>query len=81
MKDSDYITASELAREWGVTHQWVFKLIRQGRIKSRLMFGRRLIRQGRDASGTSHIGTEVETTLTSREPRFFVREGIKACMK
>jgi len=45
MKDSDYCTASELAREWGVTSQWIFKLIRQGRIKSHLRFGRRLIRR------------------------------------
>lgn len=45
MKDSDYITASELARQWGCTQQWVDKLVRQGRIKSRLRFGRRLIRR------------------------------------
>ena len=44
MKDSDYITAADLARKWGVSPQWIRQLVRQGRIKSRLRFGRRLIR-------------------------------------
>ncbi len=43
MADSDYITAADLAREWGVSRQWIGKLIQDGRIKSKLRFGSRVI--------------------------------------
>jgi len=38
-----YVTAAELARIWGISRQRVDQLIRLGRIKSRKIFGRRLI--------------------------------------
>jgi len=45
MKDSDYITAAGLARKWGVSRQRIDTWRQEGRIKSILRFGRRLIRK------------------------------------
>lgn len=38
-----YMTVSELAERWGVSRQLVDRWVQNGRIKSELFFGRRLI--------------------------------------
>lgn len=45
MNPKHYITAAELAREWGVHPQRVSLLIKQGRIKSFMVFGSRLVKR------------------------------------
>ncbi len=45
MPDSDYITAAELARRWGVSPQRISILIEQGRIKQRSASYARRIRR------------------------------------
>ena len=72
----EWTTAADLARSWGVTRQWVHKLIRTNRINSRLVFGRRLVlkstgqpaarKSGPKASAAEDISAQ---SVSKRKPR------------